>query len=337
VRAWPVIILLALPYSAAAEDCVRNQAEVLDIVPGQGGSTEVHFRYESRRERFTSTSNKYVWCIEAEAANQNVSEFKWGDKADECRYLCALIEPGKGVPTIKTDSSKSFRANRSIKFTRKNREEWRSLDVSTVSSKVFGEAGDQAAVLKTQLNDTDYLEPFKDDDGLIQMEKLSTDPKAFLRFLSKEERVFSGDVLTVTLPTNQKVADLLLSNRYETYNHNDFIRILAEVDSAIIYNGGVPLLNYSVSVRPEDKRDADVLAPLLDKGVLMLRLQREGDLPWALPFPDPSIVNPKGEPHQIASIKVVEPITYASTKLIVSFGKDLNLGSTGLSLLAPRK
>ena len=92
-------------------------------------------------------------------------EFKWGDKADECRYLCALIEP--------------FRANRSIKFIRKNRQEWKSLDVSTVYSKVFGEAGDQACILKTQLNDTGYHEPFKDDDGLIQIEKLSTDPKAF--------------------------------------------------------------------------------------------------------------------------------------------------------------
>ena len=83
---------------AFADDCQHNQAQLIESAPGQNNSEPVKFSYESRRERYSNTANRYVWCIESDRDNQNVAEFKWGNSRNEDLYLAALIEPGRGAP-----------------------------------------------------------------------------------------------------------------------------------------------------------------------------------------------------------------------------------------------
>jgi len=248
--------------------------------------------------------------------------------------MCALIEPGKGSPTVKSDPSKHFQFDRIIRFTRKNREEWHSLTPKTVSSKVIGEAGQDAIVLKTQFTDSDF-DAFTDDDGLIQIDKLSTDPKAFLAFLSKEGQVRSGGSLTITLPTSQKVADLLRANHYENYDKADFVRVVTTVDSSILYNKGAPLLTYSIAVRPESKESAAALDPLMEQGLVAVRIaQRES---VALPFASQSFVARNTERFLVSSTKLDPPVSYFPAKVEVTFGKELTVGGTEVPLFAPRQ
>jgi hypothetical protein len=89
--------------SFAADDCHRNP-NPLDREWGQDGPSELRFAYESRVERQGNTK-LYIWCIESDKANANVGEFRWGDNRDDSRYLRGLVEPGKGLPSTKTDTS----------------------------------------------------------------------------------------------------------------------------------------------------------------------------------------------------------------------------------------
>jgi hypothetical protein len=338
MRTWLLIVSVAFaPIDALADDCLRNQAQVLDILPGQNGANGVNFTYESRRELFSNTSNKYVWCVEADRSNQNIAEFKWGDTKNECRYLCALIEPGRGSPISKTDGSKTLRADRFIKFTRKNLAQWTSVNAKTISSKTIGEVPQDALFLRTQLS-TSELESFKNDEGLIQVDKLSTNFGAWLAFLSKQDRVDSGGLLTITLPTSERVADLLQANNYEKYNPNDFVRVLTHVDSLITYNSGAPLLTYSILVRPEEPGNAAVLAPLMEQGLIGIRIApQDNTLPWTFPFSKEKIVARSTERMFVGSMKLDEPILYFPAQVDVTFGKELSVGSAEIPLFAPRK
>ena len=194
MRFWTSIALTCLLSSpAAADDCLRNQGHVLSIFSGSDGNDLVKFSFESRRESFSKTANKYVWCIEADRQNLNIAEFKWGDVNNKCKYLCTLIEPGRGAAAPKFDGSKNIQPDRIIGFSRKNRDEGGSITTQTISSQKLGSGYSisGAALVPIQVNELDLRE-FMSDEGTVQIDRLSNNFDAFARFLKEEK---TGDCI----------------------------------------------------------------------------------------------------------------------------------------------
>jgi hypothetical protein len=241
--------------TAFADDCDRNQALLLDHRDGRMDAGEVRFSYDSRVEKFSSTARKFAWCIEADRNNQNIAEFHWGDPQHDGKYLNTLIEPGRGALSTTTDASQKIEGQRTIRFRRKNKPDWGAIAPATLSSRNFGFYSDLKLIF-AQANSPaqpwpQELEVYRDQEGLIEIDRLSADKSLFLKFLEKEQSVYSGGSLLVTLPVNNKVADLIASNRYENYNSEDFVRAHAELYSLVQFNKGLPLVVYVVQLLPE--------------------------------------------------------------------------------------
>jgi hypothetical protein len=215
---------------AFADDCDRNQAVLLDHRDGRMDAGEVRFSYHSRVEKFSSTAHKFARCVEADRNNQNIAEFHWGDAQHEGKYLNTLVEPGRGASSTTTDASQKIEGQRTIRFRRKNKPDWGAVTPATLSSKYFGFYSSDPKLIFAQANSPAQpwpkeFEPYRDQDGLIEIDRLSADKSLFLKFLEKEQNVYSGGSLLVTLPANSEVADLLL---HQTNTGIITARILSE-------------------------------------------------------------------------------------------------------------
>jgi hypothetical protein len=253
MRLWASIALTLISSAALADDCLRNQGRVLRILPGSDASDLVKFNFESRRERFSKISYEYVWCIEADRQNLNIAEFQWGDAKDKCKYMCTLIEPGRGGAASKFDGSKKTEEDRTIGYSRKNRDDWRVLNTKTISSQKLGGADQSASPLfiPIQVREPEWGQ-YLNEEGLVQIDRLSNNFGDFIQFLKQEsEPLVSGGALTITLPASPSVAKALVANEYDKYSPSDFVRATTSFNSTIAVDKvGSPVLVYWAGITP---------------------------------------------------------------------------------------
>jgi hypothetical protein len=334
---FAIAVLAHNPCLAAADDCLRNQGPVLKIVPGQDRSGDVKFAFESRRERYDKANRKYVWCIEADRDNPNIAEFKWGLNTDPCKYLCGLIEPGRGSPAVKYDGSDPAELDRSIVYTRKNRDEWRMHPTKTVSSRTIGSAAELALVLPIQFpapGANPSPRPFVNDEGLIQIDRLSSNRDALLAFLRQEKEVSAGGELTVTLPRSSAIANALKTSTYEKYDPADFVRAKTSLQSTLSYIGGLPMLAYSLTLFSDDK-DSFRLETVLSQASVEIGISPKTDS-WVFPFPARKLFSFSRPGYIELSKTVLEgSIVHAPATLQVLVG-GVDVGGFDVSLFAAR-
>jgi hypothetical protein len=336
MRFWASIVLTLLSSPTLADDCLRNQGPVLRILPGSDGSDPVKFSFESRRESFSRTSYKYVWCIEADKQNLNIAEFQWGDAKDKCKYLCTFIEPGRGGAAPKFDGSKKTEEDRTISFTRKNREEWRSLTTQTVSSQKLGATYQSSVPLfvPIQVREPDWSE-YLNDEGMVQIDRLSNNFDAFTQFLKDEkEPIVSGGELTVTLPTTPSVARALAANEYEKYNPFDFVRATTSFKSIITHDKGRPILVYRAGIIPEKESNVHSFSSLILENQIAMKVTPITKT--FLPFPTNEPLHVKEEGiRTFATVEPAKSISYAQTRIQVTVS-NLVVGTFDVLLFVVR-
>ena len=328
--------LLSSP--AAADDCLRNQGHVLSIFSGSDGNDLVKFESfsSSRRESFSKTANKYVWCIEADRQNLNIAEFKWGDVNNKCKYLCTLIEPGRGAAAPKFDGSKNIQPDRIIGFSRKNRDEGGSITTQTISSQKLGSGYSisGAALVPIQVNELDLRE-FMSDEGTVQIDRLSNNFDAFARFLKEEKReVVSGGELTVTLPANSSVARALGTNKYDKYSASDFVRATTSFTSLVRLNNGSPTLLYFCGITPEKGANMPAFSSLVSESQITIKVTPTTNSSFPFPTSEPIHLKEEGI-HSLGTVKLDGSISYASTKLEVAVS-NVVVGTFDVSSFAPK-
>jgi hypothetical protein len=324
-----LFLLMANP--AIADECLRNQREVLSASPGSGGNHLVKFAFESRRERFNRTSFNYVWCIEADRENLNIAEFKWGDDKDPCKYLCTWIEPGHGAPSQKLDGSNMVQHDRAIKYSRKNRDEWNFINAPTISSKRLGAAKPSSpgvSVIPIQLRSNELT----NDDGIIQIDRLSDNFDDFVQLLKEEKEFRSGGDLALSLPANSSVAKSLATDSYEKYSPNDFVRATAVLQSVISYSKGNPTLAYLGGVFAAKDTNYTVFASLIGQITMKIAPAVES----SLPFPTVKPIVLEGGPQLFGGDSLAGPITYASAKIEIAVDNFV-VGTFEAPIFVPRK
>jgi hypothetical protein len=330
---------LAFSNTAFADDCERNQALLIDHREGGTKAGEVKFLYDSRVEKFSSTARKFAWCIEADSNNQNIAEFHWGDAQHEGKYLNTLIEPGRSALSMTTDTSQKIEGQRTIRFRRKNKSDWGAVTPATLSSRNFGFYSSGLKPIFAQANSPAQpwppeLEAYRDQEGLIEIERLSANKSLFLKFLEKEQSVYSGGSLLVTLPVNNEVADLIASNKYENYNSEDFVRAHAELYSLVQFNKGLPLVAYVVQLLPEGSDKTSKLFQVVKTGNLkysITGIDRVEEIPVLTKEPKAFSEKPS-----VIVTDVSGPIKFARARLEVKFG-NYSVASFTAALYAPQK
>jgi hypothetical protein len=331
-------LILALGHVYAADDCQRSQGDVIEGRPGQSPAGDVIFLYESRIERYKHATRRHIWCIESDKSNQNMVHFKWGDAKDPGKYFDALVEPGRGSPSVRTDNAKRISGLRQITFTKKNRGHWKTIDVDTLSSHKIGNASPLNTIVPIQFGGT-FLSrwpQFQIEDGVIDFEALSQDRKAFLEFMKEERIVSFGTSLVISIPTRVEVAELLKKNAYDEYKESDFIRATASFFSTVDYGGGDPYIVYSVSVLPEKISPEPKLTTLLSDRLLSFRISPKTDQPLKVELPSGPIVLSKPDSFSIYKIGLTGPLVINPMKVEVDYGKEQPLGSFEASLVFPK-
>jgi hypothetical protein len=325
MRLWATIALTlvssaAVTGAALADDCLRNQGHVLRILPGSDASDLVKFNFESRRESFSKSSFKYVWCIEADRQNLNIAEFQWGDAKDKCKYLCTLIEPGRGGVASKFDGSKKTEEDRTIGYSRKNRDDWRVLDTKTISSQKLGAADPKSAsplFIQIQEREPEWSQ-YLNEEGLVQIDRLSNNFGDFIQFLKQESGpVVSGGALTVTLPASSSVAKALVANEYDKYSPSDFVRATTSFNSTIAVDKvGSPVLVYWAGITPDKETNQRAFSSLISENQIAIKITSDIK---SFPFPTNETIRLKEEGiRAIGSVQPVKSISYAQTKIQVA-------------------
>jgi hypothetical protein len=329
------LVLMIGDVSYAADDCQRNQGDVLESRPGQSPKGEITFSYESRIERYKHATRRHIWCIESDKSNQNIVQFKWGDSKDPGRYFDALVEPGRGSPSIRTDDTKRISASRTIAFTRKNRDDWKKIDVDTLSSQRMGEAFPLSMIVPIQLGGSSRWAKFQTEEGVIDFEALSKDRSALLDFLKEQSSVNLGSTLLITIPTRLEVAELLRKSAYEKYNESDFVRATASFFSTVSYGGGEPYIMYTIGLVSETPLGSK-LPSLLSDGLISFRITQTPDQPlrtelpkgvFAIKNPEPIVINKTGFPG---------PLVISPMRVEVTFAKDQPIGRFDAAILSPK-
>jgi len=105
-----IVFLLGLvwfglaPWSVlAAGDCGWSPDKTIDGRDGERPAGSADFKFDSRVEKFSSTADKYFWCIE-NRHQYFVTVFRWGNKNNDQLYYSNFVEPRKAVPTSGTFS-----------------------------------------------------------------------------------------------------------------------------------------------------------------------------------------------------------------------------------------
>jgi hypothetical protein len=252
---------------------------------------------------------------------------------------------------------------RIIKYRRKNRSNWDSVDADTISSVRVGVEEVNPLVRLIQFVPTPQILPvpqvrpvprsepvqqaapfpltgidsYKNQEGLIQIDKLSSNKSLFQAFITAEKSVSSGGSFTVTLPTSELVAKLIQANQYEKYNKLDFVRARAQFFSTIFSDNGKPILQYQLAMQPNDPDSESTLNRLIEGGAIFYTINASDA------FTKSEIFTSK-EPHTFPNLKesiistrsiTDRTISLSPVRLDISFGKEARVASFTAFLYAP--
>jgi hypothetical protein len=345
---FTVSVVIGFGAVANANGCDPEPGLFIDGRDGNLNAGDVLFSYQSRMEKDSPFAHRFVWCVKASADNQNISEFHWGDGQNEKKYLNTLIEPGRNGFADTTDDSKKIVGTRTIKFRKKNKPDWGSINSDTISSQKFGLVSDRPSILLAQFstsssdqnwaNLNQALNQYKGEDGLIQIEKLSANKSLLLETLKANQRMEAGGSFSVTLPANLRTADLIQKNEYEKFNSDDFVVVRTKLSSEIVYNDGKPKIYYFIGLQPETENDFKRLVSLLDDKLVRFKIGAaepiiQGKLlPTELtPFSFGSL---KGAP--IAQLELDgRAVSLAPVRVDISFGENAPVSSFESKLFVP--
>ena len=322
-------LLFLIPGPSFADDCLRNEREVISIIAGSETTDVVKFNFESRREAFNKTSFNHVWCIEADRQNLNIADFHWGTGKEDCKYVCALVEPGRGGVASKLDGTGKTEVDGIIKYSRKNRDDWRSIKARTISTQRLGGSfpTDKAITISIELRDSPQSQ-----EGVLQVDRLSEDLDGFVKFLREQKsNILAGGLVTTTLPINSKIAKALSDNNYEKYDPADFVRAQTTLLSSLSLNNATPYITYWASLTPE--KGANFSSSIFESRITMKLTPLEEA---AFPF-----ITGKAKPLKLGEQplgvqKITGRISYIPTRLQIAID-DLIVATTDVSLFAERK
>src|SRR6476469_5671819 len=95
-------IAISTQRAVSDDECQRNDTRLIHSLRGYN-SIGLDFKYESRVEKDTSYSHRYIWCIENRS--DNIADFQWGTKEKPNLYFGASVRPGQSKPNIAASSS----------------------------------------------------------------------------------------------------------------------------------------------------------------------------------------------------------------------------------------
>jgi len=317
----------------AKDDCKRDDQILIEKLGGYNSAT-LKFKFESRVQKYSSTSFEYIWCIENES--DNIGHFRWGTKDDESKYFDALVDPGKMQPTIRTDNSGIRKDSRIIKFTPKNQTNWQSIspDPQTIFYKKSAQLGFSTFELlyPTQVQLEERLKPFKTDDGIVDIARLSQNSDLFREFVNTEKRIDFWYIAVATLPTNKSTLFALEQGKYEKYNPRDFARLRITIRNQIeLDSKNAPISRVSLSMTPSRANDEAGLASTASELGLTFHMQSsEKSFPKELQLEQP--VAPR-----FSKLLLEQPtgvLSPASMRITIQAGK-LGLFSFPFDLFVP--
>lgn len=333
---------------ANASDCNPAPGLVIDGRDGNLNSGDILFSYQSRMEKDSQFTHRFVWCVKASENNQNIAEFKWGDSQNDGKYLNTLVAPGHDGSADTTDNSRKISGTRTIKFRKKNKPDWSLINPDTISSLKFGWIAGRPPILLAQFSGSSSslsqedlnkaLGQYRNEDGLVQIDRLSSNSSLFLATLKANQQVQVGGSFSVTLPTNQKIADLIQKNEYEKYNSDDFISARTIFSSQIVYNDGKPKIYYFLNLFPEVGSDFSNLRSLIEHKLIKFKIVaaepfiRNRILPTELTAFSYDAL--KGGP--IAQLELDgRAISFAPARVDISFGENAPVSSFEPKLFVP--
>jgi len=235
-----IVFLLGLvwfglaPWSVlAAGDCGWSPDKTIDGRDGERPAGSADFKFDSRVEKFSSTADKYFWCIE-NRHQYFVTVFRWGNKNNDQLYYSNFVEPRKAVPTSGTFSLGHLIDIRFLKFkhTYENETHWKTIEVETVFPKIlgkintpsnFGELNARASFQLAQLTQATPYDEYRYLNGQIDVERLSARRDLFDQFIAYEPIILNTSTI-VTIPTSLDTLYSIEAGKYEKYQPSDFIR-----------------------------------------------------------------------------------------------------------------
>jgi hypothetical protein len=266
--------------AAAADDCERNDAILIESLPGfepKGQPDSVAFNYESREEKFSSTAHRYIWCIENKDAVP--AQFLWGNKSVENLYFASVVTPNQMKPTIRTDTSGSDRDLRILKNQAlspnpntpipSNTTNWHTINPRTIYFRSIGQNLWAVPIQKVQLSSVDpRMSKYSDYMGssnLIDIIRLSQDQKLFRDFVYDQQKIHFYFSSTATVPTSREVLNAIEEGKYEKYSPQDFINWRITIMNFITLDGGGnPTETITLSASPDSPADEKGLTAASD-------------------------------------------------------------------------
>jgi hypothetical protein len=251
--------------SVAKDKCLRDNSLWHEKLEGYnpGG---LKFKYESRAQKYSSTSFEYIWCIEN--MSNNIGHFQWGTRDDEGKYFDALVAPGTMEPTIRTDNSGKLKENRIIQFKSGDTKFQRiSPDPQTIFYRNIGKIQiPKVGELHLAQGSVDQrLAFYKTSDGLVDIARLSENRELFTEFVRQEGKIEFLYSAVATLPTNKTAAFTLEANKYEKYDPRDFARLRIVLRNQIEVDRGAPVSRISLSMTPANRDDEAGLASAVEQ------------------------------------------------------------------------
>lgn len=265
-----VLSNLGSSFPAAADDCDRNDAILIESLPGsepKGEEDSVAFFYELREEKFSSTAHRYIWCIQNKDAAP--ARFFWGNKAQENLYFASIVNPGQMKPTIRTNTSGSDHDLRLLKHQTlkpSSTTNWHTISPQTIYFKDIGQTLWAAPIQKVQLSSVEpQYSGYVGRSNLIDIVRLSQDQKLFRDFVHDQQKIHFYFSSTATVPTSREVLTAIEEGKYEKYSPQDFTNWRITVSNFIFLDaGGNPTETISLDASADSSADEKGLSAAAD-------------------------------------------------------------------------
>jgi hypothetical protein len=255
-----LIVFAFVTTTAAADECDRDDSNLLDQREFSDSYENGSIEFESRVESYSDSAKKYVWCVHNRVQDY-ILEVNWGNESNEKQYFDGFVPPNEMRPRIRSDSSAKSIAVRHAKY-RRNTDNWHNIDNETI---YYENLGSRRSTLtqKAQYNLSEYY----DETGVLNVAAVIKNSEVLDNYLREIGPIWHVSYGVFDLPANESVANLIRNNKYEKYEERDFITVDVYFFSGIIIGEDTNSIEIEngISYLPHEKADQNFVLSSLDQ------------------------------------------------------------------------
>jgi hypothetical protein len=262
-------VLVSVGPSIAADDCGRDDSVRWTARGDQHQTASFNFKYESRVQNGAGPFRKYIWCIE-NIHDQQVTQFLWGTRDYENRYLEGIAVPGEMIGRYENSSAPIASGLRTIWFRRYGGQHtWESIERETL----FPRADALGPLLLAQAGKGDANTGVLPVANFVNLEELSKDRTAFAQYVKEQKEIELFTMVVATIPTSAAVQKAIETTTYEKYIPKDFARIKVGLFNSIAISGEGPVSTISIQVRALTDKDEPHIVEALKEVPIVISIQ----------------------------------------------------------------